>query len=89
MIGWFIIALAYDAGEDVGEIGVWVDAVQLAAFDEAGDCGPVFCAEIVSGEERIFAPDGHHPFILPMSGMNWTFNIAGIPILAGRSGYGE
>src|SRR6476620_9306293 len=43
------------AGEHVGEVGLRVDAVQFAGFDERGDAGPVLGALIVTGEERIFA----------------------------------
>ena len=58
---WLTIAHGGDAGEDVGEVVVGVDSVQFAGFDEAGDGGPVFGTEIVSGEERIFSLESHFP----------------------------
>ena len=44
-----------DAGDDGAEIGVRIDAVQLAGLDERGDDGPVPSAAVGTGEERIFA----------------------------------
>ena len=32
--------------EHVGEVGLRIDAVQLASFDERSDAGPVFCTLI-------------------------------------------
>lgn len=40
-----------DAGEDVGEVGLWIDAVQLACFDQRRDGGPVFGASVRTSEE--------------------------------------
>jgi hypothetical protein len=72
------------AGEHVGEVGLRVDAVQFAGFDERGDAGPVLGALIVTGEERIFAIEDHHPNILPMSGRSWKSITATTLISAGR-----
>ena len=44
-----------ELGEHVGEVGLRIDAVEFAGFDERGDAGPVLGALIVTGEERIFA----------------------------------
>jgi transposase-like protein len=54
-------------GEDVGQIGLRVDAGELAGLDERCDAGPILRALIMPGEERILAIENHHPFILPMS----------------------
>ncbi len=51
----------------VGEIGVWLDVVHFAAFDEGGEDRPSFSAFVSAGEERIFAPEGHRGVILPVS----------------------
>ncbi len=42
-----------DAGDDVGELDVRVDAVELAGLDERGDPRPMFDAAIGAGEEGI------------------------------------
>ena len=42
-------------GEDVGQIGLRVDATELAGLDERGDAGPILRALIMPGEERILA----------------------------------
>lgn len=39
-----------DAGEGVGEIGLGIDAAQLAGFDERGEGRPVFGAQIMAGK---------------------------------------
>src|SRR5262249_49494559 len=46
-------------GEDVGEVGLRIDAVQFAGFDERSNAGPVLRAMIVTGEERILAIKYH------------------------------
>jgi hypothetical protein len=48
-----------DPGEDVGEVGLGIDAVELASLDERGDDGPMFSAAIGAGEERILAIEGN------------------------------
>ena len=70
-----------DAGDDVSEVGVRVDAVELRGLYERGDGRPVFATTVGTGEERILSLEGQHPFIVPMSGTNWKFFIAGIHIL--------
>jgi len=45
-------------------------------------------ALVVTGEERVFAVQGHRPFILPMSAKIGRFIILGIPILADASMFG-
>jgi hypothetical protein len=44
-----------DLGNDVGEIGVGIDAAQLAGFDERGDGGPMRSSGVGTCEERILA----------------------------------
>ena len=34
------------------------DPVEFAGFDQGGDDGPVLCAGIMTGEERVFAVEG-------------------------------
>ena len=46
---------ADDPGDDVGEIGVRLDAVELGGFDERGDDGPMLGAAVGAGEEGILA----------------------------------
>ena len=70
------------------EIGVGLDVVKLAGFDQRTKNGPSMATAIAAGEEMILATECHHPFILPMSGRSWKFNTAGIPILAARSASG-
>ena len=57
-----------ETGEHVGEIGVRIDAVQLAALDQRGEDGPVLGALVRAGEQAIFLAESRHPSILPMSG---------------------
>ena len=52
---------ADDPGDDVGEIGVRLDAVELGGFDERGDDGPMLRAAVGAGEERILAGQGQRP----------------------------
>ena len=47
-----------DAGDDVGEVGVRVDAVELRGFDERGDRRPVFATAVGAGEERVLSIEG-------------------------------
>src|SRR6266853_2374480 len=42
-------------GEYVGEVGLRLDAVQFAGFDERSNAGPVLRALIVAREQRIFS----------------------------------
>ena len=52
---------ADDPGDDVGEIGVRLDAVELGGFDERGDDGPMLGAAVGAGEERILPGQGQRP----------------------------
>jgi len=44
-----------DPGDDVGEIGEWLDAVELAGLDQRGNDGPMLSTAVGAGEQRIFA----------------------------------
>ncbi len=44
-----------DSGDDVSEVGLRLDADQLAGLDEGGEDGPVLGAGVRTGEERILA----------------------------------
>ena len=55
-------------GEDIGQIGLRVDAVELAGLDERGNAGPILRALIMPGEERILAIENNLAVILPISG---------------------
>src|SRR5205814_4157880 len=50
-----------DAGNDVGQIAVRLDAEALAAFDQRGDDRPMLGASIGAGEEGVFAREGNRP----------------------------
>ena len=50
-----------DAGDDVGEVDVRVDAVELRGFDERGDRRPVLATAVGTGEERILPIEGDWP----------------------------
>lgn len=50
-----------DAGDDVGELGVRVDAVEFRGFYERGDGRPVLATAVGTGEERILAIEGDWP----------------------------
>ena len=47
-----------DPGGGVGEVGLRVDAVQLAGFDERSDDRPVFGPAVGAGEERVLPRQG-------------------------------
>src|SRR5690348_10416049 len=44
-----------DLGEDIGQIALWLDAVQLAGFDERSDEAPGSCSLIMACEQCILA----------------------------------
>ena len=44
-----------DAVDDVGEVGLRIDAVELAGLDQRRDRCPVLAAAVGTGEERILA----------------------------------
>src|ERR1700760_2674846 len=44
-----------DLGEDIGQIALWLDAVQLAGFDERSDETPSSCSLVMACEQSILA----------------------------------
>jgi hypothetical protein len=72
-----------DTGEHVGGPSQRIDVIELCRYDQRGHGrGPVGTA-FRAGEEPGFAPQGHLPFILPMSGMKLKSIIAGIRSMVG------
>ena len=48
-----------ELGENVGEVGLGIDAVQLAGLDQRGEHRPVFRPLVAAGEEGIFSGEGN------------------------------
>jgi hypothetical protein len=44
-----------DAGNDVGEVAVWLDVEELAGLDQRSDHRPVLGTAILTGEKRVLA----------------------------------
>jgi hypothetical protein len=44
-----------DAGDDTGQIGLGIDAVQLGGLDQRGQDRPVFTAAVGAGEQGVLA----------------------------------
>lgn len=42
-------------GDRVGQLGEWIDQIQLAGFNDGSNGRPVVGAEVVAGKERILA----------------------------------
>jgi len=42
-------------GEDVGQIGLRLDAAELAGLNQRSDAGPILCALIMPRKQRVFA----------------------------------
>lgn len=71
-----------DPVEDVGQVGLRVEAVHLRGFDDRHGAGQGFAAGIRAGKQPVAAADAQFPFILPMSAKFIGFIINGMPILA-------
>ena len=70
---------------DVGEIGLRIDAVELAGLDQRCIRSPsVSPPPSEPAKSAVLAVEGHHPFILPMSGKSWKSITGGTRILAAR-----
>lgn len=80
--------IVWEAADGVREPGVGINGVELGGFDQGVGDGGGFAACLGADEEVVFAPEGNHPFILPMSVRNWRFITAGIPILVTRFAFG-
>ena len=50
-----------DAGEDIGELGLRVDAAQLCAFYQGHRVGKGLATSVVAGEEPILATNSDRP----------------------------
>ena len=61
-----------DAGDDVGEVCLRVDAVELGGFDDRSDGRPVLTAAIGTSEERILA--------IQRTGTDGAFNDVGVDL---------
>jgi hypothetical protein len=72
-----------ELGEYVCEVGLRVDAGELAGFNKRSDAGPVLRAEIVAGKQSVLAIDRNLEVILPISGRMSSFTIAGIRCAGG------
>ena len=46
---------AYDAGDDIGEVGLWIDIVQFGRLDERGQNRPVLGAAVGTREQGVLA----------------------------------
>ena len=44
-----------DGSQDAGQVTVWLDPAESPGLDQGCDDGPVLCAGIMPGEERVFA----------------------------------
>jgi hypothetical protein len=60
-----------DAFENIGKIGLRIDAAHLCRIDAGIDISGTLSTGIGATEEIVFAPEYHHPFILPMSVKSW------------------
>lgn len=50
-----------NGAENTGQIAVRLDPIEFAGLDQGRDDGPVLCASVVPGEERVFAVEGDGP----------------------------
>src|SRR3954468_5656041 len=66
-----------DAGEQISDVELRIEAVELGALDQGIQSGGAMPAGIGAGEEIILAADRHHAVILPMSGKRLRFTTAG------------
>jgi hypothetical protein len=67
-----------ELGEDIGQIGLRVDAVKLGGLDQRCEAGPVDSTVVVAGEQAIFSIQRNLAVILPISGRMSVYIIAGI-----------
>ena len=50
--------------ENACDVGLRLDVVELARFDERGDAGPVFRSLVMAGEERVLTIEDNDRVIL-------------------------
>ena len=60
--------MSSDAGEDVGQPRLWIDAVHLGRDDQAVHGRGMLATAIGAAEEPGFAPERNRGVILPISG---------------------
>jgi hypothetical protein len=75
-----------DPGDDVGEVGLRIDATELAGLDQRGDDRPVLATAVGAGEECILPVQRNRAVILPMSGRKSKFVTVGTPSMGGAFG---
>ncbi len=75
-----------DAAEHIMEPGKRIDLDEFARGDEAAQHSRGLAAVIASEESPVVAANGHHAFILPISGMKLKFTIVGTRCTAGDCG---
>lgn len=51
----------YDSGERAGQVGLWIDGIELARLDERGDGRPILCSRVVPGEESVLPIERYRP----------------------------
>lgn len=49
----------HQPGEDVGEVGGWIDVVEFAVLHQGGQHRPVMGALVGAGEERVLPIEGY------------------------------
>ncbi len=69
------------AVEDVGEVGLGINAVQFGRFDDGHGACQGFRAGIGARKEPVFPSNSQFLFILPMSGQFIAFSTGGTRIL--------
>ena len=57
----FLWPAIHQACQQIGEVGLWIDAIQLAGLDERRQAGPVFAAFITTRKEAIFSRKTNWP----------------------------
>ena len=50
-----------DGGERGCQIGLWIDGIELAGFDERGNGRPVLCARVMPCEECVLPVQSYRP----------------------------
>jgi hypothetical protein len=67
-----------DAGEDIGQPSLRIDAVHLGCDDQAVHGSGALSAAIRPAKQPRLSAQGNHPSILPISGRMLKFFIAGM-----------
>lgn len=56
-----LLMAVYDSGERAGEVGLWINGIELARLDERGDGCPIPCSHVVPGEESVLPIERYRP----------------------------